>query len=166
MKKKILVVLAGVVAVLALSGFGPGGGCGRSADPQERFARVQEMVNKRVNDVLDELKATPDQRAQILAIKDRAIREAQAQLEQDLGQRQADKQWAIQQLTSDAPDKAALYAKLDAKADQLKTNGRKVIDVLVEVNAVLTPAQRAQLRAKIEELAQRHGGGFGGPMGY
>jgi Spy/CpxP family protein refolding chaperone len=129
----------------------------------KRFARAQEMITSRLNSQLDELKATPDQRAQILAIKDRVLQQAKAQFEQGAQQRQGDRQWAIDQLTSNNPDKAALYAKADAKADQFKAFSHQLIDALVEVNAVLTPDQRAQLKSKIEQLHARGEGGWGPP---
>ena len=162
MKTKLMALVAGVAAFVMLTGFGPGAGCGRAPDPQERFARMQQMVTSRLNDQLDELKATPDQRAKILAIKDRVLQQAQAHFEQGRQQGQADRQWAINQLTSDAPDKNALYAKADAKADEFKSIAHQAIDALVEVNQILTPAQRAQLKAKIESMPA-HGGGFGPP---
>lgn len=158
MKTKLMVLAAGVAAFVMLSGFGPGAGCGRSADPQERFARVQQVVTNRLNDQLDELKATPDQRAKILAIKDRLVQQAQAQFEQRRQQGKADKQWAVDQLTSNSPDRNALYAKVDAKADQFKSIGHEVVDALVEVNAILTPTQRAQLKTKLESMSAREGG--------
>src|SRR5262249_18749580 len=94
-----------------------------------------------------------------MAIKDRVIQQAQSQMEQHRQQGQADRQWAINQLTSDAPDKNALYAKADAKADEFKSIAHQAIDALVEVNAILTPAQRAQLKAKIEQMPAREGWG-------
>lgn len=166
MKRKLLVLVAALAAFVALSGFGPGAGCGRAADPQERFARAQEMVTKRLNDQLDELKVTPDQRTRILAVKDRVLNEARSRMEQSRDQGKADRQWAVDQLTSDRPDKSALYARLDAKADQLKGMGHQVIDALVEVNAILTPQQRTQLKAKLDQLPQ-HEGEWGPPgMAY
>jgi periplasmic protein CpxP/Spy len=162
MKTKLLALVGGVAAFVMLTGFGPGAGCGRAPDPQERFARAQQMITSRLNDQLDELKATPDQRAKILAIKDRVLQQAQSQMEQHRQQGQADRQWFINQLTSDAPDKDALYAKADAKADQAKSIAHQVIDALVEVNGVLTPAQRAQLKSKIEQMPS-HEGGWGPP---
>src|SRR4051812_39685572 len=115
MKTKLMALVAGVAAFVMLTGFGPGAGCGRAPDPQERFARMQQMVTSHLNDQLDELKATPDQRAKIMAIKDRVLQQARSHFEQGREQGQADRQWAINQLTSDAPDKNALYAKADAK---------------------------------------------------
>jgi len=158
MKTKLLAVVAAVGAFVMLSGFGPGAGCGRAPDPQERFARAQQMISQRLNSELDELKATPDQRAQILAIKDRLVQQAKAQFEQHAQQGQADRQWVIDQLTSDAPDKGALYAKADAKAEQIRALEHTVIDALVEVNGILTPAQRAQLKVKVQQVAAEHGG--------
>ncbi len=162
MKSKLMALVAGAAAFVMLTGFGPGAGCGRAPDPQERFARAQQMITNRLNDQLDELKATPDQRAKIMAIKDRVLQQAQSQMEQHRQQGQADRQWVIDQLTSDAPDKNALYAKADAKADQFKSIAHQVIDALVEVNAVLTPAQRAQLKTRIEQM-KAHEGGWGPP---
>jgi Spy/CpxP family protein refolding chaperone len=167
MKTKLMALVAGVAAFVMLTGFGPAAGCGRAPNPEERFARAQQMITSRLNDQLDELKATPDQRAKILAIKDRVLQQARGHFEQGAQQRQADRQWAIDQLTSSNPDKAALYAKADAKADELKAISHQVIDALVEVNAVLTPDQRAQLKTKIEQLHARGEHGWGGPgMGY
>jgi len=158
LKTKILVLVGGLAAIAMLSGFGPGGGFSRFSDPQERFNRMQEFATKRVNETLDELNATPDQRAKILAIKDRALAQAKEQFEQRRQQGQADKQWAIDQLTSNTPDRNAIYAKVDAKADQFKSIGHQVVDALLEVNAVLTPTQRAQLKTKLETMSARHGG--------
>lgn len=163
MKTKLMALVAGVAAFVMLTGFGPAAGCGRAPNPEERFARVQQMVTSRLNDQLDELKATPDQRAKILAIKDRVLQQARGRFEQSAQQRQADHQWVLDQLTSGNPDKGALYAKADAKADEFKSMAHQVIDALVEVNAVLTPDQRAQLKAKIESMHGRGEGGFGPP---
>ena len=163
MKTKLMALVAGVAAFVMLTGFGPAAGCGRAANPEERFARVQQMMTSRLNDQLDELKATPDQRAKILAIKDRVLQQAKSHFEQGAQQRQGDRQWVLDQLTSGNPDKSALYAKADAKADELKSMAHQVIDALVEVNAVLTPDQRAQLKAKIEQMHARGEGGWGPP---
>jgi len=163
--KKLMILTAGVAAFVMLSGFGPGG-CGRASSPEEKFARVQQVVTNRLNDQLDELKATPDQRTKILAIKDRVLQQAKVQFEQRAQTGKADRQWFIDQLTSGTPDKAALYAKVDAKSDEFKSIGHQVIDALVEVNGILTPPQRAQLKAKLEEMTGREGG-WGPPgMGY
>ena len=163
MKTKLMALVAGVAAFVMLTGFGPGAGCGRAPNPEERFARVQQMMTSRINDQLDELKATPDQRTKILAIKDRVLQQARSHFEQGAQQRQAEHQWVIDQLTSANPDKSALYAKADAKADEFKSMAHQVIDALVEVNAVLTPDQRAQLKAKIESMHGHGEGGFGPP---
>src|ERR1043165_3815695 len=166
MKKKLMALAAGVAAFVMLTGFGPGAGCGRSADPQERFARVQEKVTSKLNSELDTLKATPDQRAKILAIKDRLMQRAAAQVEQKARNGQAERQWVIDQLTSDAPDKAALHAKVDTKADEFKGIAHEGVDALVEVNGILNPEQRAQLKTRIQEM-QARGGGWGPPgMGF
>jgi Spy/CpxP family protein refolding chaperone len=63
-----LVVLGGMVSLVAWSGHH------RMHDPAE----IAAFVTDRVDDALDDLDATPDQRARIHAVKDRMIASVQA----------------------------------------------------------------------------------------
>lgn len=152
--KKTLITLAGVAAVavgyLALTGFrGPGHGlgghgCGAHRDP----ARMERMISSHLDDVLDDLSATPEQRTQIAAVKDRllaegkALRASKPELHKDL----------LAQWESPNPDVSRLHALIDERGDAMQGFAHKVADGLAEVHAILTPEQRAQLAKK----ARRH----------
>lgn len=152
--KKTLITLAGVAAVavgyLALTGFrGPGHGfgghgCGGHRDP----ARMERMISSHLDDVLDDLSATPEQRAKITAVKDRlveegkALRAGKADVHKDL----------LAQWESPNPDVSKLHGLIDERGDAMQGFAHKVADGLAEVHAILTPEQRAQLAKK----ARRH----------
>ena len=72
--KKILAAAAGVgmlaVGFVALTGFN--GGCGRGHHGRDP-AEVATFVTNRVDDLLDDIDATPDQRTRINAVKDRLL---------------------------------------------------------------------------------------------
>jgi len=149
MWKKTLLTVAGVAAVavgyLALTGFrGPGHGCGSHRDP----ARMEKMIASHLDDVLDDLDATAEQRAKITAVKDRLVAEGKAlragkePLRNDL----------LAQWDSPNPDVGRVHALIDEKGDAMKGFAHKVADGLAEVHAILTPEQRAKLAKK----AKRH----------
>jgi Spy/CpxP family protein refolding chaperone len=139
-----------VSGALLLFGVGPivlatVGGCGRhhgSRDP----AQVAAMVTNHVEDTLDDLKATPDQRTRILAVKDRMLAAAQAAH----GDRKATRDAVLAAWKSDTPDAASLHALVDQRADELRKLAHQAVDAGVEVHGILTPDQRAQVTRKIE----------------
>jgi periplasmic protein CpxP/Spy len=113
-----------------------------SRDP----AQVAAMATKHVEDVLDDLNATPDQRTRILAIKDRLLAAVQAAH----ADRKATHEAVLAAWKSDAPDAAGLHALVDQRMDELRKLAHQAVDSGVEVHGVLTPDQRAQLTRKIE----------------
>jgi len=148
--KKTLLTIAGVAAIavgyLALTGFRGPGGCGGHGDP----ARMERMITSRLDGLLDDLDATPDQRAKIGAVKERLLAEGKALhagkagLHQDL----------LAQWQSPSPDVAHLHAVIDERGDAMKAFAHKVADGLAEVHAILTPEQRAKLAKKMERHHQ------------
>jgi periplasmic protein CpxP/Spy len=142
-------VIWGVVGVAALgagfvllSGFRGHGGCGGHGghgDP----ARMQQMIGAHIDDVLDDLQATPEQRTRILAVKDRLLAEAKALHAGGDIHRQLLAQWDAPQ-----PDVAAVHAMVDQRADAMKAFAHHVADGLAEVHGLLTPEQRAKLSKK------------------
>jgi len=153
--KKTLLTIAGVAAVavgyLALTGFrGPGHGFGGHGCGSHRGdpARMERMISSHLDDVLDDLSATPEQRAKITAVKDRlvaegkALRASQPEVHKDL----------LAQWESQNPDVSRLHALIDERGGAMQGFAHKVADGLAEVHAVLTPEQRAQLAKK----ARRH----------
>jgi periplasmic protein CpxP/Spy len=122
------------------------GGCGwRHHGPRDP-AQVAAMVSKHVEDVLDDLNATPDQRTRILAIKDRLLAAMQAGQADRKGTHEA----VLAAWKSDSPDAASLHALVDRRMDDVRKLAHQAVDAGIEVHDVLTPDQRAQLTKKIE----------------
>jgi periplasmic protein CpxP/Spy len=121
------------------------GGCHGHGNHHPDPAQVEKRIASHVEDTLDDLRATPDQRARIRAIQDRMIAEGRA-LHGSPGEvpRQVLAQWE-----SPSPDVAALHALVDARTDALRAFLHKAVDAGAEVHAVLTPEQRAQLAKKL-----------------
>jgi Spy/CpxP family protein refolding chaperone len=145
MKKTTLATLvAGAAGFVLLSGFA--GGCGHShpRDPAE----VAAAVSARVDDLLDDLKATDAQRQQVNAVKDRMLAKAQAlhQAGQPLHQE------LMAQWNSPDPDRARLHALVDQQMDALRSFAHDAVDAGADVHAILTPDQRAQLTKKMERM--------------
>jgi len=145
MKKAILAVLG--VASLAvgftvLTGFRGGGcGAGHRGDP----AHMERMITGRIDEALEDLQATPEQRAKILAVKDRLLAEGKALH----GARGDTRKEMLAQWDSASPDVARIHALIDQRAEAMKTLAHQAADGLAEVHAALTPEQRAQLSKKI-----------------
>lgn len=147
MWKKTLLTLAGVAAVavgyLALTGF-RGPGCGSHRDP----ARMERMISSRLDDLLDDLDATAEQRAKIAAVKDRLLAEGKALR----AGKEPLRSELLGQWDSPNPDVSRVHAIIDQKGEAMKGFAHKVADGLAEVHAILTPEQRAKLAKK----ARRH----------
>jgi Spy/CpxP family protein refolding chaperone len=147
MKRTLWMSLAGLVAVLALAGFGRCGGPSPH-DPSQ----VAAYVTERVDDTLDDLDATPAQRLQIHAITDRLLAQGMA-LHQEGEPLPAEvkAQWE-----SATPDKARLHALVDQRADAMRAFAHQAVDAGVEIHDVLTPEQRARLEKKLERMHRFH----------
>jgi len=144
--KKTLLALAGLVAVaggyLVLTGFrGHGGGCGGHRDP----ARMERMVASRLDDLLEDLDATPEQRTRITAVKDRLVAEGKALR----AAHQGTPQELLAQWDSPNPDVSRVHALIDERGEAMKGFAHKAADGLAEVHALLTPEQRAKLAKKV-----------------
>ena len=138
---RLSVALVALVAVVGLAGFA----CAHhhhSHDP----AQIQKMVNARVDDLLDDVDATPDQRTRIHAIADRLLASAKGA---HAGHEQAHAT-LLAEWKADAPDRAKLHALVDARMDELRKLAHQAVDAGVEAHDVLTPAQRQKLTAKAE----------------
>lgn len=134
--------LAVVAGLVVLSGFRGGCGHGHPRDP----AQVAKFVNARVDDLLDDVDATPDQRTKIHAIADRMLAEGQA-----FHAGQAEVHDALLgQWKAESPDKAKLHALVDARIDAMRKLAHDAVDAGVEAHDVLTPAQREKLAKKAE----------------
>ena len=137
--------LLAVAGFVALTGFGcgRGHGHGHGRDPAE----VAAFVGARVDDVLDDLDATPDQRTRINAVKDRML-EAGRQAHAGGGHQTAET--VLAEWKSPSPDAAKLHALVDARIEAMRVFAHQAVDAGVEVHGVLTPEQREKVTRKVE----------------
>ena len=114
-------------------------------------AQVEKRVTAHVEEVLDDLKATPEQRARVLAVKDRLLAEGKKlQGAHDQVFTELLAQWEGASF-----DIARVEALADGRIDDLRAFAHQAVKGAAEVHDVLTPEQRAQLARKI----RRHHGG-------
>jgi Spy/CpxP family protein refolding chaperone len=134
-----------VLGFVALTGFR--GGCGSHGHGHGRDpAQLAAFVTDRVDDALDDVDATPEQRARIHEIKDRLLAAGQAAR----GDRKAMHDAVVGEWRASAPDAAKLHALVDERAEAMKAFAHQAVDAAVEAHAVLTPEQRAKIDRKIE----------------
>jgi Spy/CpxP family protein refolding chaperone len=147
--KKIVAAVAGAAVLVggavALSGFA--GGCGAHRHGHGRDpAAVAAFVTGRVDDLLDDVDATPEQRTRIHAVKERLLAAGQ--------QLKAGHQEAHEALRAEwsaaTPDAARLHALVDARAEEMKAFAHQAVDGAVEVHGILTPEQREKVTRKID----------------
>jgi Spy/CpxP family protein refolding chaperone len=153
--KKMLAGGAAAVVILggaaALTGFA--GGCGghghrgHGRDP----AAMAAFATARVDDALDDVEATPEQRTRIHAVKDRLLASAQAAREGHTD----DHALMLEAWRSPSPDAAALHARVDARLDAMRALAHQAVDGALEVHATLTPEQRDELARKVERRMSR-----------
>ncbi len=152
--KKTLATGAAAMAVLGgavvLTGFAGGchGGHGRHGrDP----AAMAAFVTERVDDALDDLDATPEQRTRIHEVKDRLVASARLAHEG----RDEDHAAMLAAWRSPNPDRTALLARVDARIDALRALAHQAVDGALEAHATLTPEQREELARKVEKRMSR-----------
>jgi Spy/CpxP family protein refolding chaperone len=140
---------AGIVAVGALAAW-RGGGCGPHGlgrDP----AAVAAFVTDRVDDALDDLEATPAQREQVHAAKQRL-------LDRGAGERaagRAAREAMLAEWRAASPDRARLHALVDERARAMTALAHAAVDEVLEVHASLAPEQREKLVRKVERRMGR-----------
>jgi protein CpxP len=128
-------------SVVGLAGFAWGhGGCHSG-----KF--FQKMVDAHLEEVLDDLKATPEQRQQITQLKVGLVSDFQAM--------QDGRKALMTTLAQEFPGDQLNAAAIDSAADPLvKAHDRLRLDLrdaVVQLHGILTPTQRQQLASKIQE---------------
>ena len=150
-----IALAAGVLAVAAgsIAWTGHGGGRGHM---------MKYLINGRIDEALDYIEATPQQRQIVGDVKKEIVAKMQAQhaAHQGVGAQIA----AL--LAADSLDTPQLNALIDQKAEAMRTVGHDMVAEVAKIHASLTPAQRQKLYAKWKERharrSQDHGNGFGG----
>lgn len=142
-----LMILGGAAALTGFAGGCGGHGRGHGRDP----AAMAAFVTDRVDDALDDLDATPEQRARVHAVKERVLAAAQ-EARAAGGDHRAE---LLAAWRSEAPDAARLHALVDQHLDAMRAAAHQAVDGAVEVHAALTPEQREQVAAKAERRMRR-----------
>lgn len=144
MKKLLTIGTLALVSIVTLTGFR--GGCGR---PDHRDpAQVAAFVTDRLDGLLDDIDATPAQRTQIQAIKDRMLQRVQALH----ATRQATHQTLLAEWSADQVDRAKVHALIDERGAEMKALAHEAADALIEAHDLLTPEQRAKVAKKAERM--------------
>jgi Spy/CpxP family protein refolding chaperone len=105
---------------------------------------MQERISAHVEDVLEDIEATPEQRQKILAVKDRLLEKGKAlHAQRGEGMRDLLAQWE-----SPTIDVAAVHSRIDARAQGMQAFAHEAADALAEVHGILTPEQRAKVARK------------------
>jgi Spy/CpxP family protein refolding chaperone len=136
-----LVLLGGLVTLAAWHGHH------RMRDPAE----VAAFVTDRVDDALDDLDASPQQRARIHAVKERMLASARKLHEGS----HADREAVVEAWKAPSPDRARLHAIVDERIDALRAVAHEAVDAGIEVHDVLTPEQREKVTRKVERRMAR-----------
>jgi periplasmic protein CpxP/Spy len=148
MKKILTLGALALVSIVTLTGFR--GGCGR---PDHRDpAQVAAFVTERLDDMLDDLDATPAQRTQLQAIKDRMLQRVQALR----ATRQATHQTLLAEWNAEKVDRAKVHALIDERAAEMKALAHEAADAIIEAHDALTPEQRAKVAKKAERMHSHH----------
>jgi periplasmic protein CpxP/Spy len=142
-KGKVLLIGSAVLGVVLLSGF-RGGHMGWGEKNPER---IKQMITWRLDDRLEDLKATDAQKRTIQGLKDSLIDEGQSLVkEQKNAGQELLGQWDAAQ-----PDSRAVHALVDARVDAWRGFAHKVADAFLEAHRVLSPAQRQQVSTDVRE---------------
>ena len=146
-KTKALMVVPVLAGVIALGGWQ---GCCHHGSPDP--AQVSERVTNHVKDALEDLKATPDQTAKVLALKDSLLKDGLAMRSAQKDARTA----LLGYWDEETPDPAKVHALIDARIDALRTFAHEAANAGLQLHGILTPAQRAQVSKKLHRLAANH----------
>src|SRR5262245_52116260 len=141
-RNRLLGLAAVATGFVLLTGFGGPFGVARGCQSQEeRQKAAQRFISNRLDDALDDLNATPAQRARTIQLKDQLVAEAQPLF---AGHREAKAELASQ-FTSGKPDSAKLHAVVDERINAMRAFAHKLVDAAVEVHGSLTPEQKAKI---------------------
>jgi periplasmic protein CpxP/Spy len=112
----------------------------------------RHMVDERVDDMLDEIKARSDQRDKVHAAVERAF----AAISGEMGSHQADFDQAIAVFTADQIDAAQVAALQAARQARLQKIGDTVVQSISEIHDALDAGQRKQVADFVR--SHHHGG--------
>ena len=114
--------------------------------------KVKKMATWFVEDALDDLDATDEQRQAIHASKDRILAEGLAlKAEGKKAQMEVYVEWQKAE-----PDVERVHALIDERIDAFRVVAHKAADEVLATHALLTPEQRAEVSERIREHMEDH----------
>lgn len=113
--------------------------------------RAQRFVTYMVNEGLDEVDATDDQRTAILASKDRLFNAAMEMR----GDRQAMVETLLNQWQKETPDEDVVRALVAERMAAHQAFADQAVTELLQVHQILTPEQRTEIAERLEKHRDR-----------
>ena len=141
---KLLLVVFGMLGVVGLAGCG---GHHHHAYSQKHPERAYRYVSYRVDSVLDKIDANDKQRDEVHAVKDSVYDDVKTFRKNT---KNAGRE-ALAEFKKSSPDRDKLHALVDQRMDEMRIKMHKLVDGLLDVHHTLTPEQRAELMAMIED---------------
>lgn len=138
MRKVLIIGAASVTAIGMLAGFG-------AARGMHNGQHAQRFMNFKVDSILEDINATPEQRTQIKQITSQLFNDGR-QLHQntELAHKEL-----LSQLQADKVDSVKMHALVNERIDQLRKFADTAVEDAIKVHDILTPEQRVQLSAEI-----------------
>jgi protein CpxP len=141
-------VLTGSIVAVAAAGMGPDGYHHGMMGAPQSAADVSAHVEHVLKHLFVEIDATDAQRAQITPLVKQAVNDLMPMH----AQLQAAHTQAIAALTQDTVDRPALEAARVAHLQLADQASKRLTQLLADVDDVLTPAQRAALAARLQQM--------------
>jgi len=152
--------LVGILGITSISAIAKGGSEGWCRGGYERMhwggndrgegfksAKIRKFAAHRVDRVLNELDATPEQHQQVKEILDRAFENMGSRHEM----RQRDRQAFIAILSQPEIDRAKLQTLRVEKITQMEKMSERMVQAVADAAEVLTPEQRVKLGEMMEQ---------------
>lgn len=147
----MVLAVSATVALSAWAGRGPGGHHGHGMGGPGLFMGSPEHMNRRIDHLLDGVNATDAQRTQIKQIVAAAAQDLKGQREAGRSLREQ----SLQLFTAPTVDAAAAESLRQQMLAQHDQASRRMLQAMLEVSAVLTPEQRAQLGEKMKQRIEK-----------
>lgn len=143
--RKLIALSVGALALVSLAGFAGGGSgwCHKEKSPEQ----IQQLTTRFAERAFDDLEATPEQRKQLLSLKDALVTEGLSMRTEH----KAAKDEALKLWESPKPDAQAVHAMVDERIERMRAFAHEAADKLIEAHQILTPEQRAQVAEKVRE---------------
>lgn len=138
--KKGMKTVAAILGVILVSG--TVSACKHHGSHGDHAGKLKEHMS----DSLEKVGASDQQKAKIGGVMDQIAADGQLQCKNSQGL----KAKVVGSLLLDTPDREWLHSTVDEKAKEVTGFAHRTVDRLIEISAVLTPGQRAELKKGYE----------------